>query len=203
LAKLTSDQIEFLRSQGIEPDDLFDASGMTPRQRKLEMEAQGKRFYFGGALCEAAGHTLRVKAGHCIQCNTQMIAYGTRFSKPSRLYVAGSLRGRCMKIGLAGSPEDRLIRMRSESYGGFDDWKVLATTALVNNAGRLEAEAQASLARYRKQARYMKGRLSHDSRELFSCNFAVAATAVAEALPSSNLFELRCTLDEAKRYEWF
>lgn len=202
MATLTVDQIAFLHSHKINPDDLFDASGTTPAERKAAMAAQGKRFYFGGSQCEAAGHTLRVKAGHCIQCNTKMISFGTRFSKASKLYVAGSLQGRCVKIGLAADPAERQVHLRSECYGGLDDWKILAITERVNEAGRVESLAQASLMQHRKQVSYQKGGTEYVSREMFSCSFPEACMALAEVLPSAAQLQLTCTLPEAKLYEW-
>lgn len=203
MAKLNDDQIAFLRSHNIEIDEMFDASGMRPEQRKAAMEAVGKRFYFGGAPCARAGHTLRVKAGHCIQCAPQHIAFGTRYSTSSALYVAASMQGRVVKVGLAKSPQDRLKHLLSESYGGFADWVILATTNVVEEAGRLEAAVQQQLGHFSRDGVYRKGGAELNARELFACNFSTAANALMDLLPKSAQLKLCCTVDQAKRYDWY
>lgn len=203
MAKLNDDQIAFLRSHNIEIDEMFDASGMRPEQRKAAMEAVGKRFYFGGAPCERAGHTLRVKAGHCIQCRTQHIAFGTRYSISSALYVAASMHGQVVKVGLAKSPEDRLKHLQSDSYGGFSDWVILATTSVVEEAGRLEAAVQQQLAHFSCDGVYRKGAWQLHARELFACNFSTAANALMDLLPKTAQLRLWCTVEQAKRYDWY
>lgn len=201
-AKLTPQEIAFLESQGLGAEDMFDGSNMSQRDREAAMEALGKRFYFGGKPCGAALHTLRAKAGHCIQCDTSKIAFSTRHSSPARLYVAGSLRGQRTKIGSAGSIDERLVRLRSEPYGGFDDWEMLAATPTLANAGKIEASAQRALRDFQQPAIYTKAGVAQLAREMFACSFPVAAKALIDALPDPQEFELLCNLQQAKRYEW-
>lgn len=202
MAMLDRAQLEFLRSQGLSAEDMFDASAMgSARERIAAMEEAGKRFYFGGAKCGAAGHTLRSKRGQCIQCKTAEIAYTRRHSAPGRLYVAGSLKGRCVKVGTAADPKERLVRLQSERYGGHEDWVVLASTDTVVGAGDLEARVQRQLAGYSREATYMKGDSKQRAHELYRCSFATAATAMLEVVPSGTL-HLHCDQRQASSYDW-
>jgi len=202
VATLSDNQVAFLQKHKIGVSEMFDATGLGRKQRIAAMEAAGKRFYFGGTPCEEAGHTLRVKAGHCIQCGTQHIAYGTRYSKPSRLYVAGSLQGRVVKVGLTLDPADRLKKLQSDRYGGFSDWKILAITGMVASAGKLEAKVHKQLEHYRRDGSYFKGDKEQDSLELLGCSFVSAADALGSSLPNGVEYELLCDVDEAKKYDW-
>lgn len=203
MAMLDRAQLEFLRSQGLSAEDMFDASAMgSARERIAAMEEAGKRFYFGGAKCGAAGHTLRSKRGACIQCNTAEIKYSLRYSAAGQLYVAGSRKGRCVKVGTAVDPDDRLKHLRSERYGGHEDWVILATTETVDGAGQFEAKVQRKLAGFGQTADYFKGDARQKAQELFVCNFATAAAVVMEVLPATTRVHLHCAVDEAKQYDW-
>lgn len=202
MAKLTADEIAFLTSQGIGVEQMFDAAGMSVADRKLAMKAAGKYFYVGGARCAAAGHQIRTRQGHCVQCNTSLIAYALRHSSSAQVYVAGSLKGRCVKIGSTEDIGQRLVRLRSHSYGAFDDWEMLAATQIIDNAGRFEFEAQKKLSRFQSKSIYVKSGAKQEARELFVCTFPVAANALIAVLPEPNMLAPLCTLQRAKMYEW-
>lgn len=202
MAKLTPEQISFLQSHGLTADDMFDGSKRSKRDREAAMEAVGKRFYFGGASCAAAHHTLRSKRGQCIQCKPQEIAYARRYAKPGEIYVAGSKKGRCVKVGVAEYAADRERHLRSEEYGSYSDWKILASTNTVDGAGRIEAAIQKQLAHFSISGSYEKGGARQDAREMFRCNFATAAVVVSEVMPKSAKLSFHCSPDEAKLYEW-
>lgn len=201
MAQLTEDQVAFIKEQNLTVEDFFDGSDLSKRDRAAKMEAANKRFYYGGFACAKAGHTLRAKAGHCIQCDTRQIAYATRYSRPGLLYVAGSLAGRCVKIGTAEDFEARLIRLRSEGYGGFSDWRMLAVTKTVDRAGEIEATIQSRLTQYKRDAPYAKAGVVQEARELFACNFPIAAQAMISVVSGAQV-RLLCDLDTAKQYEW-
>lgn len=78
---LTKEEMRFMQSQGIAPDDVFDTKGRSPKAVKVEAKAAGKRLLLG-APCQAAGHRLRTRAGHCVQCDPSKIAYQRRTEVP-------------------------------------------------------------------------------------------------------------------------
>jgi hypothetical protein len=75
MKNLTAEQIDFLNSHNISLDKVFDASGFSLSEYKVIMKDQGKQIAYNVAPCQQYGHTLRTRAGHCIQCNPAAIAF--------------------------------------------------------------------------------------------------------------------------------
>lgn len=68
LAKLTKEQKAFLDRVGVPLSRVFDASGMRTAEYKQAMRDLGMWVAYGASPCEAEGHTLRSRTGHCVQC---------------------------------------------------------------------------------------------------------------------------------------
>ena len=131
-----------------------------------------------GSNCEAQGHRLRTKVGHCVQCDTSKIARMKRFSESAFVYIAGSLRTKSIKIGTSKVPNERHKKNSYDGYGGADDWVPLFEVKF-ENAGRVESDAQLMLAASKVSSEYMKdGVTRQSSRETFSCSFSEAKRAV-------------------------
>lgn len=126
MAKLSNEQISFLKSQGVSPSQVFDASLIKGKAaRDIQMEALEISFYVGGTACQKAGHTLRTKAGHCIQCDTSKIAYQLRNSSSGYVYLAYSKIKKFTKVGFTKShPQDRADFLRREKYANALDWDI-------------------------------------------------------------------------------
>lgn len=86
---LTREEMLFLQSQGMSPGDVFDTKGRPPKAVKDEAKSAGKRLLLG-APCQAKGHRLRTRAGHCVQCDPSKIAYQRRTEVPGDVYLAVS-----------------------------------------------------------------------------------------------------------------
>ena len=180
MAKLTLDQIAFLRSHGITPSQVFDASHCQSEiDRKLRMENQDLYFYFGGALCAKGGHSLRTKAGHCIQCDTSKIAYQLRSIASGYIYLAYSAATGLIKIGFTKHhPQDRSALLREQRYANAADWEVKRMAKMDHDAGRKEFLIHAALAAYQKTITYEKTAGEFIAcREVFSCGLDTAIRA--------------------------
>jgi hypothetical protein len=119
MAKLTADQKSFLNSQKISLRDVLDVSGMKKNQYQAVMDKTGQHFTFGGSRpCGAGGHTLRTKAGHCIQCETSRIAFALRSSAQAYVYIAGSYAQKLIKVGTTKDLDDRVVKLNTDRYGG-------------------------------------------------------------------------------------
>ena len=176
MAKLTTEQILFLKTQRISPSLLFDASGYTKSQRIAVMEAEGKLFYFGDALCKSAGHSLRTKAGHCIQCDTSKIAFQLRSSATGYVYLAYSPSTKYVKVGYSKyHPQERAELLRNEAYGNIRDWDVKRVVKFERDAGRMEFSIHARLEPYLKpiSCKRKNGEVI-ECREIFCCELDVA-----------------------------
>ena len=178
---LTKEQINFLKSQGIAPAQVFDAS-MTKSKadRESKMEALELSFYFGGDACSKGGHTLRTKAGHCIQCDTSRIAYQLRYSASGHVYLAYSQSKRLAKVGFTKNhPQDRAELLRKEQYANASDWDIKKMMRFEKDAGRREFAIHSLLEAHLKPISYekYKGQMV-ECREIFTCDLQLAITAL-------------------------
>ena len=126
MAQLSKDQVSFLKSQAISPAQVFDASKTTSKaDRESQMGVLELSLYFGDAACKKGGHTLRTKAGHCIQCDTSKIAYQFRHSASGYVYLAYSTNSGLTKVGFTKNhPQDRTELLRREKYARASDWDI-------------------------------------------------------------------------------
>ena len=127
MSNLTAEQLAFLESQGVSLSLVVDAGHLSKSNRETFMRESGHKFYYGGAPCKAAGHTLRSKAGHCIQCDTSKIAYQLRSSATGYVYLAHSERNGFVKVGFSEvDPYNRATWLQASAYGDVNDWEIKA-----------------------------------------------------------------------------
>ena len=156
-------------------------SGMRKLDYERTMAAQGFNFAFGVTPCRRAGHTLRTRAGHCIQCDHSKIAYMARYDAAGFVYIAGSPSGRLMKVGTSINVADRHAKLNEYSYGGQRDWQI-AATAFCAAAGRVEGAAQSKLGRFAVAGSYTRAGRSQQCYELFRCSFDIVSDAIGPSL---------------------
>ena len=118
---LTKEQIEFLSTQNISLGVVFNAEGLSAKERKSQMETLEMRFAYGVTPCRKMGHTLRSLAGDCIQCNTHVIAFTNRYFDTGFIYVSISSSKELLKIGCTNNVENRTSGLNNLSYGGIND----------------------------------------------------------------------------------
>lgn len=184
MSKLTEDQRRFLRHQGISLSLVFDGSGLSKADRTSMMDELDKKFYYGGSPCAAAGHTLRSKAGHCIQCDTSKIAFQLRSSQSGYLYLAYSSRRQCAKVGITSvGPRERVAVLASSGYGNCVDWKLIESVYLESKAGATEFQIHASLEPFQTGILYEKQPgIEVECREVFFCDIDLALSAFRDAV---------------------
>lgn len=123
--ELDPGQLAFLVAQGILPEQVFDARGMATAVWQERAREEGMLFVLG-APCRAAGHRLRTRANHCIQCDTRKIAYIRRHAAPGFVYIAASRGAMLLKIGSCVDTEQRARNLRNHRYGNGVDWEIIA-----------------------------------------------------------------------------
>jgi hypothetical protein len=180
--ELTPEQLLFLRAHEVPLSSVFDASGMTKPNYQRAMKEAGKSFAYGVSRCLNGHQSIRTRAGHCIQCDHARIAYMLRHDAQLTIYIAGSARGRLIKVGCSSDVQVRRELLNSYWYGGQFDWRILAT-ASPPAAGRVECEVHAKLARFQAAGDYVQGGRRHKCYELFRCNFDDAVEALRASLP--------------------
>ncbi|MBK1679654.1 GIY-YIG nuclease family protein [Rhodocyclus tenuis] len=184
MLKLTNDQLAFLKSHGIAPGQVFDASACRSKaEREAQMDEQERYFYSGGALCARGGHSLRTKAGHCIQCDTSKIAYQLRSAASGYIYLAHSAATGLVKIGFTKHhPQHRAKLLRDKRYANANDWDIKRIAKLERDAGKKEFSLHAALEQYQKPVSYRKTADEVvECREVFACNLITAINAFQSA----------------------
>ena len=190
MGELTDDQKRFLASQYIAYSSVFDAQGRPPRWYRPRMEEEEKLFAFNTSPCGSYGHTMRTRAGHCIQCDTKKIAFIRRHYKQAYVYIAGSKRKRVMKIGCSSQPWKRENIINQLGYGGISDWRIVYY-AEYENAGMVEFAVHGRLAQYLSPQVYMREYEAVECREIFSCGYPIVRGALdAAAAPVSDGSEI-------------
>lgn len=185
MAQLTNEQVIFLKRQYIAPSQIFDASNTTSKiDREAQMKSLELLFYYGGAPCKTAGHTLRTRAGHCIQCDTSRIAYQMRHSASGFVYLAYSKSKQLAKVGFTkNSPQCRAEILRNEHYANASDWAIKQKFKFEKDAGKKEFAIHSLLEAYWTQLTYEKSRgCKVECREVFSCSQEVATKAFEDVV---------------------
>lgn len=181
MAQLSNEQLEFIRRQRISLSRVFDATGLSVHRYKRMMRELGMVIAYGVSPCRAAGHTLRTRAGHCVQCGTHHLAFLQRHEDAGAVYIATSKSGRLLKIGTAQNTYEREASLNKFGYAGSNDWKIKAVWRC-DQAGRVEFLAQEALWQYRESRQYVKQGAIVNCYELFQCSVKKAEKAVQSAL---------------------
>jgi hypothetical protein len=170
---LTDNELRFLASQGLGPDDVFDARWIHNGRRKRLMEEENKTAALG-TPCQKAGHGLRTRAGQCTQRDTSKPAFQSRHRRDRYVYIAGSLSERLLKIGTCSDCKQMGHQLRTEKYGSVGDWRIIYSIE-VPNAGDVRS--------------YVKDGFLQTASELLQCSFSQALDAVNESVGDGKLGE--------------
>jgi hypothetical protein len=182
---LTESELHFLASQGLGPDDVFDARHM-PQWLWFKKIDQTDKTIALGSRCRKAGHRLRSRRGHCVQCDPKKLAFQARYRADQYVYIAGSLSERLIKIGTCRDCSQREQQLRSERYGGASDWKIIYKV-IVRKSGAIEGRAHSRLSDYLVTRSYWKDGLRQEGIELLTCPFWRALDALTEVAEGSTL----------------
>lgn len=179
-AGLSNEQLLFLVRTGVPLERVFNAKGMGPGMYGAKMKEQDKWVAFNVSPCRKAGHTLRDRKGHCVQCDSANISYVRRHDESGTVYVAFSTRTGLVKVGTA-TRSDRVDQLNSYRYGGASDWRKIHAINC-ERAGKVESLAHSALDQFRAKGEYFKdgGWIACD--ELFKCDISVAIKAVEGAI---------------------
>lgn len=167
MAELSKENLDFILKHDIPLSEVFDATGMRRKDYLQIMEENGFRYAYGVTPCEKSGHTLRyAKNGSCIICNPKSIRYRERFRESGFVYIFISMQTKLVKIGSAKDYNERIVQLNNESYGGVNDWQLLAYS-YQQEAGRIENTIQSIVLNSRLQKQYYRGNQPIVANEVF------------------------------------
>jgi hypothetical protein len=108
--------------------------------------------------------------------------YRDRYYNPGYAYIAGSLSGRVLKIGMTINIHRQQAYLRNRRYGSIGDWMLLYYVH-VDSGGQVEHDARRLLERYRQITWYEKDGSLQRGREIVKCSFGRALEALLEGVP--------------------
>jgi len=181
MAKLTRIQLNFIKKMGLKIEDTLDATGLRTSEYKSEMQKKGKSIAYGVSACKKAGHTLKGRHGHCVQCHPQGLSHQRRYTESGDVYVAWSENGGFAKIGTAKNAYSRLSTLKKHKYGGQKDW-TLELIYECTEAGTLENNVHKLLKKYELTGVLYRRELQTECTELFKCTLRQAKGALEKAV---------------------
>ena len=187
----TESERKFLEVHNIDVSDIFDARGLSKKSWKEKANKLGCPFILG-SKCHKAGHRLRTRSGHCIQCDTSKIKYQRRHERTGFVYVAGSLELKAIKIGTADNIISRMNSLNKEKYGGSADWNVLFHVR-TEHTGTIEQRALSELKDKDASFYYFKDQKQQKSVEIRKCSAIIAINAIMKQF-SSLSYEDKCKI---------
>ncbi|WP_027582906.1 GIY-YIG nuclease family protein [Bradyrhizobium sp. Ai1a-2] len=175
--ELTKEELAFLASQGLGAADVFDARYYSQATWFRLIKEAGKTVALGSP-CRKGRHRLRSRKGHCVQCDTKVLAFAGRYDLKQYLYIAGSLRARLIKIGVCRDLGQRIRQICAERHGDARDWEVIYAVK-IERAGEIEERVLARLGRYAIDSQYWKNGFLQQSTELRRCSISLALKAMS------------------------
>jgi hypothetical protein len=170
--ELTEQELIFLKSQGIRPEEIFDGRGMSNPTWKDRAKQAECDFILAGR-CTNGGHRLKSRSGHCIQCDTAKISFIRRENAKAYVYLAAAKNRTVIKIGYASLIYAREETLRKQGYGGYWDWEILCWVK-TQYAGKIEREISYLFSEKRISGSYSKDNKIQESVEMFSCDAGTA-----------------------------
>lgn len=177
MSDLTKEQREFLTDQNVCLSLVFDAEGMCKTEYREVMKSLDKHIAYNTTPCKKAGHTMRTRAGHCIQCNTARIAFQKRHSEQAFVYVAGSLSRSVIKVGITNNIENRMESLNQLQYASASDWTCIHWIE-TKRAGEVEFSAHDTLKQFAAPTTYTRFGRTVNCLETFYCPAQKAIDAV-------------------------
>ena len=179
---LTEDERAFLAAHSIPLSKVFDAEGMRAKDYRALMREEEIPFACRTTPCQAGGHRLRTRKGHCVQCDPAKIAFMLRWNDPGAVYVAWSPSRRLVKVGSTRDATARISMLNGVAYGGANDWAIEFDAWCEDDAGVAEARIHAALAKWQAQANYWNGVRTVQCRELYRCGLEHALAVCSEVV---------------------
>ncbi len=182
---LTYEQKEFLKKHNIPLNKVFDAKGLSQPEYRLKMKSLDKLIAFNVTPCRKAGHTLKTRSGHCVQCKPANIEFQGRSDSSGVVYIAGTQKGKIIKCGYSKAFEIRSESLNRTGYGSFNDWEILFVIKSAI-AGHIELEIKSLLRAYSIVSEYNHDGNDHDAGEIFQCSYSKAKATLIDLCKDRN-----------------
>lgn len=177
---LSEEQIRFLLSQNIPISHTFDASGYSKKDYSEIMKQEDLLVAYNTTPCKSFSHTLRSRHGHCIQCNTQALAFIRRYSENGIVYLLHSNAINKCKVGTCKNINERLRTLNSQRYGNANDWRLIEEFE-TENAARIEYNISKAIEKYRFETQYLRTGATIKCQEIYDCTIEIIKEVIKKA----------------------
>ena len=175
------DHQEFLDRHKIPTSRVCDAAGLIRGALKKLMKDGDYLVAVNTNPCNAEGHTMKLKAGHCAQCTSQNLGFRENNYRDGNVYILHSQTTQLIKIGSTGAPLDaRVKKLNAVRYGQTNDWTLIGSQEY-KEAGRVEFAIQKALREHRVTGSYDGQSRDGECHELFNCTTQDALAALSAA----------------------
>lgn len=199
---MTEIEKKFIKEMKIPEDFLFDAKGNAINTIVDEMRLSDKFFAYNTTPCQNAGHTIRDRYSHCIQCKPAHISFALRHHQYGYVYIVGSKKKQVIKIGSTSNVEKRMKYLNGDKYGNIIDWELIYYCECLN-IGKIEFEIQKQLKSYTVGFYpYKKNGKDITSTEIFSCSYSKAKEKLTEYL-TENKIKLHSSKEDVSKINNF
>lgn len=196
MTELTEKELDFLDKQNVSLKEVCNISGMKTKEYKVFMKDNDYLIGYGGTPCKKEGHTLRLRHGHCAQCNTQGIAITQRKSMDGFLYVAISFSTGLVKVGVSTDFSKRELKLNAQKYGSIKDWNIVFVCE-GKDIGDKENRIHNEFIDYRVKKGFEKEGKTVEAQEIFKIQVFKVLTLIEN-------FDLECVkldITEIERFD--
>lgn len=176
------EQQKFLDHHKIPTSHVGNGAGLIGGELKRFMTDGDYQVAINTNPCNAAGHTMKLKAGHCAQCTSQNLGFRKNHYRPGNVYILHSPATQLIKIGSTGVALDaRIKKLNAVRYGRTSDWTLVGSQDFIE-AGKVEFFIQKALREHRVTGNYDGQSRDGECHELFNCTTQDALTALKTAV---------------------
>jgi len=186
MSKLTVEQQIFIENMGILPHQIFDATNLTRQQYAKVMIENGYQVAYGVTPCQKANHTLRNRAGNCLQCFPLSSVYKKNHERGGYVYIAYSHSTDLIKIGTTGNVNKRVKSLNEQMYGGTNDWTISLYKHVDKDCGDIEKQLHSALQKFHVTSHYFKDGKEQATYEIFNYPLEKAFKLLKEIVGSKD-----------------
>jgi hypothetical protein len=126
-------------------------------------------------------HHFRTIAGFCPQCDPAKVATALVEHKVGFVYIAGSLKGKLIKVGCTGDTKGRVNDLNTAlaKYANYDDWVILYEAKTLK-IGKVERTMHTELDHYKTSRQHTKAGKLQNAHDLYQCSYNKARNVITQ-----------------------
>ena len=145
------------------------------------MKALGKTVGVNSTPCYKHGHTIRTRAGHCLQCNPRNYGFLKQYISGGFVYISESKSTGLLKVGITSNLARREYWLNYFEYADISDWEIRDNIYVPERVGGVENDVHKSLGPFTTFRTYTHDGETVYCQEVFDCPLDIAQKALQNA----------------------